>query len=587
MNVEKKGNELSASGKLIVLFLFIAVAFFLLILNLFSISTGDRDTPTVKTQKVDKAIRGSIISKDGFHLATSKKTFSLAVNSKYIDENKKELFVKLLSIYSEIPQETILEKIEARKGYVVLSKDIDSKTAKNLKELSQKLFSLKVFKPKADKKSNKIIYYGLSIDEIGESRVYQYKESLTPVVGYTKKYNIRGIKGVEKYYEKELKGAQDGIIYGQKDIHGNVIFNENSKVIRKIDGLNVHLNVPLKFQYTVDKILSREKERLSAKEIVASVMDSKSGKIIAISSSNRFDPDHIKQEEISWLNATVSEKSYEPGSVTKPMILAGILERNLANPYDLVRGYNGRYRIGRKVITDTHAEAWLSVEDIIVYSSNIGIAQLAMKLSGQEINDIYYKFGYSRITEVDLPYEKAGLLPNVRKLNHDIYKATTSYGYGLRATFIQTLKAYNAFNNNGRVINPRIAEYLTDQAGRKIKLPPQIEEQAISPTTAKKMQNILIKTVKKGTGRDADVEGLVIGGKTGTAHIAKNGKYVNEYISSFFGFANDDTHRYTIGVTVFEPRAKGEYFASQTAAPVFRAIVEEMIKLQYLVPKNK
>lgn len=583
---EKKANEIRANGKLILLFISLVIAFLLLLLYFFSIVRDDRETPQIRTQKIDKTTRASIVSKDGFHLASSKKTFSLAVNSKYIDDDKKDLFVKLLSIYSEIPEKVILEKLDEKPGYTVLSRDINSKTAKNLKELSTKLFGLKVFKPKEDKKQNKMVYYGLFVEEVGETRVYQYKETLSPLIGYTRKYQILGIKGLENYYDKELKGIQDGIIYGQKDVSGNIIFNSGSKSTRKIEGMNIHLNIPLKFQASVEKIISQAKKNLQAKEVVAAVMESQTGKIVALASSNRYDPDTISQSDIPNLNATVTEKSYEPGSVTKPLILAGLFERNLISQYDLVRGYNGKFKLGSKTITDTHPKEWLTAEEIIVESSNIGIAQLAMKLSGQDINDIFYKFGYSRATEIDMPYEKTGLLPHVKKLESEIYKATTSYGYGLRATFIQTLKAYNAFNNNGRIISPRIVDYLTDEANRKIKLPLQTEEQAISPTTAKKMQNILIKTVETGTGKATAIEGLTIGGKTGTAHIAKNGAYVNEYISSFYGFVNDEqNNKYTIGITVFEPKAEYEYFASLTAVPVCKKIIEEMVKLDYLTPK--
>jgi cell division protein FtsI (penicillin-binding protein 3) len=495
-----------------------------------------------------------------------------------------ELFIKLLSIYSEIDGAELREMIEKRSGYTVLSKDINSKTAKNLKELSHKLYKLRVFKPKIDKKSNKVIYYGLSIEEISESRNYQYQSAMTPVIGYTNKDDISGIKGLEKYYDNQLKAVQDGIIYGQKDVNRYIILDKDSKVIRKINGMNVHINIPLKFQFTVDKILSRHQKRLEAKEIVASVMDSRTGKIIALSSSNRYNPANILQTDIPSLNATAVENSYEVGSVTKPLILAGVLEKGLAKRLDLIKGYNGRFRVDRKVITDTHPEAWMSVEDVIVHSSNIGIAQLAMRLTGHEIFETYTKFGFTRLTNIDLPYEKNGLLPHISKLNHDVYKATTSYGYGMRATFMQVLKAYNAFNNDGIMLDPKIAEYFSDDNGNKILLPPTATYQAISKPTAETIKKILIKTVQKGTGRDAITRGIEVGGKTGTAHIAKKGKYVDEYITSFFGFANDKKSRYTIGVTVFEP--KTDYFASKTAVPIFKDIVDEMLQLQYLIPSK-
>jgi cell division protein FtsI (penicillin-binding protein 3) len=572
-------------SKIVILFSSIVLLFVFLTFYLISQVFGDRNTPKLTTQKVDKAIRADIISKDGFHLANSKKSYLIAVNTKYIDPDKKELFIKLLSIYSQIDENILLEKINSRSGYTVLSKKIDSKTAKNLKELSYKLFKLKVFKPKVDKKNNKVVYYGLSIQEVNEKRNYQYTTSMTPIIGYTKKYEMVGVKGLEKYYDDQLKAVQDGIIYGQKDINGYIIFNDKSKIIRKVNGSNIHLNIPLKFQFTVDNILTKYQDKLQAKEIVASVMDSKTGKILALSSSNRYNPMKILQDDIPKLNATVVEHSYEIGSVTKPILLAGVLERGLAKKLEIVKGYNGRFRVGRKVITDTHPEDWISVEDIIVHSSNIGIAQLAMKMTGAQIYDTYNKFGFTHLTNIDLPYEKSGLLPRISKLDHDVYKATTSYGYGMRATFMQVLKAYNAFNNYGVLIDPKIVEYISDDSGNRVYIPKPSTYQATSKEVAKTVHKILIKTVNRGTGKETRTKGLEIGGKTGTAHIAKSGKYVNEYITSFFGFANDKENRYTIGVTVFEPQT--EYFASKTAVPIFKAIVDEMIQLQYLVPTKE
>ena len=150
----------------------------------------------------------------------------------------------------------------------------------------------------------------------------------------------------------------------------------------------------------------------------------------------------------------------------------------------------------------------------------------------------------------------------------------------MRATFMQLLNAYNAFNNDGKVYTPRIAAFLSEPGGKKRQLPPQKIRQVISSKTAATMRRILQKVVQKGTGKAAQIEGLEIGGKTGTAHIASGGKYRKRYNSSFFGFANDKKHRYTIGVTVIEPQK--HYFASQTAVPVFRNIVLELISEGYL-----
>ena len=147
---------------------------------------------------------------------------------------------------------------------------------------------------------------------------------------------------------------------------------------------------------------------------------------------------------------------------------------------------------------------------------------------------------------------------------------------------MQLLRAYSAFNNNGLMVYPKLVEGFIDQNGKLDKLPYKEQVRAISSATANRVQKILIKTVNEGTGKKAITPGLVIGGKTGTAHIVEKGKYVHKYNTAFMGFANDEKRKYSIGVIVVRP--KKSHFASQTAVPVFKKAVDIMIDDGYLKP---
>ena len=204
------------------------------------------------------------------------------------------------------------------------------------------------------------------------------------------------------------------------------------------------------------------------------------------------------------------------------------------------------------------------------------MVKLTKKLSGQEFYDGLKSFGISEITGIELPYEKTGVIPSPQKLTREIYKASASYGYGLSTTFMQLLRAYGVFCNDGILINPHLVQYSIDYNGES-HLPEISGIRAISAVTARKIQEILIKTVQEGTGKRAQVDGLIIGGKTGTARIAKKGGgYDNLYNGSFFGFAKDEKHTYTIGVVAFGSHGKEDYYGSQTAAPIFKEIVKVM-----------
>ncbi|OHD88795.1 MAG: peptidoglycan glycosyltransferase, partial [Sulfuricurvum sp. RIFCSPHIGHO2_12_FULL_44_8] len=415
-----------------------------------------------------------------------------------------------------------------------------------------------------------------------------YGNLLTPLLGYPRKMEedgytrVYGIKGLEKFFDEELNPQQNRTQKALRDVNGYLILNKQSDVKRQINGLTVKLNIPITLQARVEAVTDRIKEQLKADEIIATVMDSKTGKIIALASSNRFDPSHIRTADYPSLNTNAIEYSFEPGSVVKPIIFSLLLDRGLINPYDMVNGHNGRFTMGRKTIVDEHAFHMISAEDVIVHSSNIGIAQLAQKLNGEEFTEGLKRFGFTHFSGIDLPYEKRGSIPSSAQLNNYLYKAITSYGYGMRSNAMQMIKAYNVFNNGGKLINPMVVEALYDDNGRSIPMQVQAPIQVISAATAERMKQILIKTVNEGTGTVAKTPGIEVGGKTGTAHIAKNGAYVNSYHTSFIGFANDAKHNYTIGITVIEPRTV--YFASITAVPVFKGIVDLMIEEKYLTP---
>jgi cell division protein FtsI (penicillin-binding protein 3) len=501
-------------------------------------------------------------------------------------------------------------------GNLVLSYNIDSKTAKNLKELGFKLRRLGVFISR--KVQGGKILRGLSVIESGEKRLYSYEDTLTPVVGYITKFEskngktkVKGIKGLEKKYDDLLNNSKDGILSGNRDVLSYISFNKNSTIKQRVDGANLVLNIPLKLQKNNEMILDIYKEKLKAQEIIVSIMDSKTGEIISLASSNRFNPERIYQKDIPSLNVNAIEYQYEPGSVIKPISIALVLDKGRIKKNELLFAYNtkgkankdgefprGQYKLGRFTIKDDHQfkKHYLTLDDIVIFSSNIGTLQYAQRLSGREFFEGMKKFGFTKKTGIDLPYEKTGVIPKVwqfaandKKNEDNVFKATVSYGQGMTATFMQILKAYSAFNNDGVMVTPKIVSYVEVEGDKYIDKTIK-NEQIISKKTADEIKRLLIKTVNEGTGKAAKIEGLEIGGKTGTAQIARRGKYLKEYISSFFGFVNDGENSYTIGVTVMDPISTGKnwyyHYASWSAVPVFKEVIDNLVKLNYLTPKN-
>ena len=580
-------NE-NKSKKILLLYALIATGFLVFLVVMLGTTLKSRHLPSLYTQKSSKSERGSIISADGFHIATTKKLYKAVVNNLYIDPKKEELFIQLFSIYSGVDAETVKKRLYKRKGVVVLSYLIPEKQAQYLKKLAYELRRYKVFLHLKNKRTGLRSVHGLSIIASGETRLYPYGNVLTPLVGYPHKLEdegytrIKGVKGLEKRFDIELSSRQDGSSRGKRDVNSYIILNKESFTKPNLNGLDIKLTIPISLQIKIEKMCSKMKKELRAKQVMLAVMDSHTGKVLAAASSNRFLPKNIKRSDYPSLNTGMIEYSFEPGSVIKPITFAILLDKKRINPYDMVNGRNGKMKIGKKIITDEHKFAWLSAEDVIVHSSNVGIAQLAQKLSGVEFHHGLKSFGFTEKSTPDLIYEKAGSIPSASRLNREIYKATTSYGYSMHANLMQLLRAYSAFNNNGYMIRPQVVDSFIDEFDTETKLENEEAIQVIQSATAARMQKILIKTVNKGTGTKAKTPGLIIGGKTGTAHIVEKGKYVKKYNTAFMGFVNDKNTHLTMGAVVVQP--KKSQFASQTAVPTFKQAVDILIEDGYLKP---
>lgn len=577
--------------------IFIAIIIFVIVFLSFVLYrvTLDRSLPRLQSSDFDSAIRGSILTKDGFSVASSQKLYKAMVNTKNIDPNKKELFIKLYSLYSGASADSVAAALN-KQGQVTLSYQIDARGAAYLKELARKLYRQKVFIPYEDPKTGIVSTQGLSIVESGEKRSYMASDSLTPLIGYIRKIEqgnitkVEGVKGIEEVYDTYLSNTQDEIIKGPRDLSNTIILSGEAKKAKRIDGYNVVLNVPLRLQKRLEALADERTNSLIAKEIIIGVMEAKTGNLIALVSNSRYNPGAISKHDYEALNSSASEYAYEMGSVMKPIIFSLLLEKNLINPMETINTYGGKYKLGSRTITDSHKANSLSAEEVIIQSSNIGMIQIVDRLEDGVLHEGLLRFGFAHKTGVDLSYEQVGIIPSLRDLRNRTYKATLSYGYGLQATFMQLLSAYNAINNNGIMVEPKLVSHL-EKNGKKYRLPKEEGTEVINPQTAKKMKEILTKVVTSphGTARAAKIAGLELAGKTGTAHIATSGGYSDKrYNASFFGFASDEKGaNYTIGVLVREPmRPYPYYFASWSALPVFKAVVETMVEEGFLSPSE-
>ena len=323
-------------------------------------------------------------------------------------------------------------------------------------------------------------------------------------------------------------------------------------------------------QTKIDNIIKKANQTYKSENIIISVMNSTTGKIV-----------YMSDEKLA------TQYKFEPGSLLKPISMAIVFDNNKLKEDDLILAYNnttknkkglykrGKIKINGWTIADDHQfdKHNITPKDIITYSSNIGTLQVANRLSAKEFLDGMQEFGFGKKSGIDIKNEKIGFLNSYAQYNSkrdknnlNIFISTSSYGQGLKATPIQLLKAYSVFNNDGKISTPYVKNKVLKQ------------NQIISKNTANIMKNYLINTVKEGTARNTDIKDIQIGGKTATANIAVNGKYKMQYNSSFFGFANINDEKYTIGITVIKPQSKGKhwyyYYSSNSAVLIFKDVVK-------------
>lgn len=561
----------SKTSKILGLFLILSIGFIIFLARVFDVATSNRYKDLTTKKEVDTPLRGDIITADNYRVAKSQKRYSVVVDPENIDPAKKDVFVKLLAIYSK-KSEAEISKMILSTEKVVLTEGIDARDAKNFKQLSAVLDKMRVFVPK--KVGNKFLRYGIEIMENDFFREYPFGDTMEPLLGYIKVENMSGLLGLEKYYESTLVPTQKGIVTGQRDAGGNIIFNEKTKNSLRQDGLGIKLHINLKLQKEIEKILDVAKPELQADSIMACVMEAKTGKILSLASSNRYVPYNVAKEAVANMKVDFVQYIYEPGSTIKPIIYSILLEEKKVNVNEMVDCKLGRYQIGQKTVVDEHRMGVVPSQDIIVFSSNVGISQLALRADSSMLHDWLRKFGFEQKTSSDIPYELAGDLPKKQQLDSNVVKGIMGYGYGMRCNFMHLISAYNVFNNNGVMVTPRVASSVIGFDGQEKQLSESKQRRVLSESNAAKVKNILLEVVQRGTGVHAKIPELQIGGKTGTAHIAKNGVYARAFNSSFFGFANDNNNNYTIGVLVVEPKSK--HFASDTAVPVFKKIVQTM-----------
>lgn len=570
---DKAARESTKDQKVVFLRSLSVIVAIILLFQLFSRSVVDHRSilASAKSQQLTQQSvepeRGKIYlsSSDGqYPVAITQEVYDISLVPKNI-KNKHAVANKLADILG-LDSNDIYQKINNDKVYLPpIAKRID-------KSLAQKIIDLNLA--------------GVLVQPT-YARYYPENNLASQILGFVD-YSGTGRYGIEGYYDDELRG-KGGVIQSQKDAKGRAIsFAGNQEQTQNGDTLilSVDQNVENMAQQKLDAAIKEYKAQSGS----ISIVDVKTGAIIAMAASPNFDPNKfndIKAEDQSNFINPVIGSLYEPGSIFKPLIVAagidsGKLDPNLEGDYAAsvdVQGYT--------IHTATFkAFGHEDVTQALENSDNVALVSYANIIGNQTIHDYLQKMGIGAKYGIDSSGESTGKLKPANSWS-DILRATTSFGQGIAVTPLQILMDYQMLGNGGELVQPYLVSKIIKPDGSIEVTQPKMLRRVVSEKTADIVRNMLIKVVTNGEGKRAGVDGYVIGGKTGTAQVADpdgKGYLENAHIGSFAGLVPADKPQFAMLVKLDRPTTVN--FAESSAAPTFSEMAKFLLQYYQIPPSS-
>ena len=406
-------------------------------------------------------------------------------------------------------------------------------------------------------------------------RHYNYASTAAHVLGHVTR-DGDGVAGLELLLDADLKGVagRQAVQRDRRDVVRAVVGGTR---VEPVDGENVVLTIDLVRQAILEEELARGVQEAGARWGTAIALDPRTGAILAMANAPTYDPNHAGDfAEANRRNHAVVDR-IEPGSTFKLVTAVAALESGSSTMQSVLRTGNGSHTFSRRTMRDSHGYGTITLDDAIVKSSNIGMALTAVRMGRGPLYRTARALGFGQPTTVDLPGEVPGVLRRPEQ-----WDATTlpwmSTGYALEATPLQIVTAYAALANGGLLVRPHIVQERRDpRTGLAVWTAPQDSvRRAFSPETARALMPAFERVVSDdGTAEAAQVEGLRIAGKTGTAQTASNGRYINQYRASFVGMFPVEAPEVVLYILLDSPR--NGYYGGTVSAPIFGRVARRWI----------
>jgi len=517
------------------------------------------------------AQRGDILDDHGKIMATNTVAYHIAIDPHF----PKITTHKILSVCSTLAKYTphtshyYLHKIRmapSQSRYVVLNKSVSIDAYDALKQLD---------------------IHGLILNERYKRR-YNYDSLAANVLGYVN-HNMNGMTGLEAYYNEQLKG-EDGLQQVRRDRQNHIQAIVGAPRKRPINGYSLKTTLDVHIQAIVEEELRDGVKRSKAEYGTAIVMDPKTGAVKAMADYPTFDPNRpgVSIHE-NRRNYAISDM-IEPGSTFKLVTATAAIQQGVITMNEKFKTpKDGKKLIHGQWMRDHEPLGTMTFPRVIQESSDIATADIAMRLKPSVFYQYARNLGFGAPTNIDLPDEQPGVLKKPYQWTQ-VSLPWMAIGYEEQVTPIQLAQAYSAFANDGIMMRPYIVKAIVDQNGNVVKrINPVKVRRVAKKTTIKKLLPVFHGVVSdSGTAAKAQVQGLPIAGKTGTAQKYTDGSYHLEHVASFVGFFPVHNPQYVCLVIVTDP--KTSIYGGQVSAPIFHNIAKRLIgvdpKLQQIVDKK-
>jgi len=475
-----------------------------------------------------------------------------------------------------LDENDLRSKLATDRRYIVLKKDVPEATAAQI-ETRLAVRSIR----------------GISFEQDAD-RIYPNGQMACHVVGFMNA-DHRGVQGIEAQEDEYLRG-HEGFRYTQRDRSGNELVAYRGEEHAPRDGYNVRLTIDMNLQNIVETELDAACKQFRPRKAIVILMRPQTGEILAMANRPNFDPNDVRTDSATYLQEHEADlkdcaitDEMEPGSTFKMVTAAGALNEHEVSPDSMIFCENGAFNYGGRFLHDHHPYGDLSVEDILVKSSNIGAAKLAMGLGDQRFYGYIRAFGFGERTGISLPGEIPGLVPPPHRWSK-LSITRIPMGQEVAVTPLQTIVAMSAIANGGHLMMPQIVHDITDGKGGVISTFPPVEiRRVITPETARELTAALKGVVSaRGTAVGAKVTGFDTAGKTGTAEkIDPKGGYMpGKYIVSFCGYLPADDPAFVCLVMLDDAQTGPDLdYGGTVAGPVFSRIGEKVARYMNLEPQ--